>query len=269
LAHAECKIYRASGYSGSRIGVAPQSSALGKMDSEQACCDACSREPGCGKFTFNSDAFTCVFYPAYAERYITADNIVAGIVGGGVQLTATQFVSEATYISAPSPGFPAFRSAIASPPPPLHPPKRTAIIGERIVTGLSLAVGGTLLLIILGCLVCCFISSRRTTPTGAQAGGGKKSRRNRRPPGARRLPDAEEPVLEEASPWHMEQSDAEEVSDEDAASGPDKLPSTPPKRGQRRAQNGSGGGGAMWEDAEQVAMRLVEERIDRLASGKR
>ena len=170
--HTNCMFEVGYGYSQGALGAGrpldePQ------ITSQQACCDACERNPDCAKFVFEKFGGSCQLYESFAERYHTP-GLIAGSIparlavgyqavanmlaasngnsgdkyGGGDGDDMRRIAPHPPFVLPPYP--PSFAHAIASPPP--SPPN-----GEGGAAQTVLALGSIAVSVLLGFTLLFFI----------------------------------------------------------------------------------------------------------------
>ena len=175
--HTKCSVYEESTFANGRIGLARDHDGL-LVISQQGCCDACAREPGCAKWAFAIDHLECTLFEAYAERFRTSSNMVAGLV--------REVAKSPPAARAPMP--PAFPSMweIRRPPPP---PTYKATVSHTVTKFVSMA----LLIMVVGLAVGCgslFLCGGKWN--GLPQTQQKKKKRRQRDRHSRRLHDEED-----------------------------------------------------------------------------
>ena len=153
--HAHCTFEVGYGYAKGALGAGrpldePQ------ITSQQACCDACDRNPECVKFVFEKYGGGCQLFEAFSER-IKTPGLIAGQITARLAIGYTPSMSEDGI--APSPP-PPFESSPAPPtlgfsllPPPL-PPSDEGGAAEAVLAYGSIVVGGFMVMAVLLCTYC-------------------------------------------------------------------------------------------------------------------
>ena len=155
--HASCVYEVGYGYAKGALGAGrpldePQ------ITSQQACCDACERNPECVKFVFEKYGGGCQLFESFSEKYKTP-GLIAGKIPARLALGYSSLALDPSATAPPpappmedSPAPPTLGFSTIAPPPFLPPDVGGA--AEQVLAYASLAMGAFMVVAILLCTYC-------------------------------------------------------------------------------------------------------------------